>query len=632
MKLFKKIILIFAVALAFLSVSVSVDAKAVGVDFRNRVVKYILDDPFVESPNTFEAVIKIEKNTKGDVGYIFGNTTFSTVSVNYRVDENGHLVVEWDNYQKLVTFESTDLRTGVWEHVGVVRNITNNSFDMYLNGELVEVARVGVGEDVVDFSLPHTIGGDFNSRNYLKIPFQGWIKQVTVYSKVLNADEMYRDYLNPENINYTTREGLMFNGILSLGDVVVEDTSMYRNNAYLASNDYFYDGELFEAFDYTLAILPDIQMATEFAPKMVDTIPGYVNSIAEKQKIEMMITVGDLTNGGNNAADWKKQYSRIANNLNKLTMPYVAIPGNHDYDDECSTSHSLNYFNDAFPVEKAQEWACWGGTYNGSVCNAYYLLTVGGVNYIIFAIDFGPSDEVLQWCCELTEQYSNRRTIVVTHGFLSGDNRMLDGSLESSANRYSFSADRKNGVAINDATHMWDKWLRKYDNIFMVFCGHTISDDIAITQKVGDHGNVVSAFLVNGQGLLENNGLEALVALFNFDEANQRIYINYVSCISEKLYNIQNQFVLDFGDYTPIKSSLYVDKATNVKQDVKLEVLSKVAKEAKLFDEVNVNVVETQTTNFNQIFGYVLMGIVVLGVAIEIARRVYKGGKYAKKN
>ena len=200
-----------------------------------------------------------------------------------------------------------------------------------------------------------------------------------------------------------------------------------------------------------------------------------------------------------------------------------------------------------------------------------------------------------------------------------------------SPNKYSFSTDKKNGVSINDATGIWDKWLRKYDNIFMVFCGHTVNDDILINQMVGDHGNVVSAFMINGQGVLENNGLESLISIFGFDEENQLLYINYVSCISEKLFNTQSQFVIDFSGYTPVTSNLYSSNVSKIRNEkTRLESLRKVVEEAKLFNEVNVNYLESETNSYSPIFGYVLFGFSLILLGFNFVKHVYKGGNYEK--
>ena len=52
-----------------------------------------------------------------------------------------------------------------------------------------------------------------------------------------------------------------------------------------------------------------------------------------------------------------------------------------------------------------------------------------------------------------------------------------------------------------------------------------------------------------------------------FDELNQEININYVSTITEELYNIQNQFTYSFKGNTKILSSLYYDENGELKDE-----------------------------------------------------------------
>ena len=72
----------------------------------------------------------------------------------------------------------------------------------------------------------------------------------------------------------------------------------------------------------------------------------------------------------------------------------------------------------------------------------------------------------------------------------------------------------------------------------------------------------MAAVLVNGQGIINNDGLENLVSLMSFDEESQQVYINYYSTIQNKLYNFQNQFVYSFAGNTSILS----DKVNNSAQ------------------------------------------------------------------
>lgn len=559
MKRIKRLLSCLILVAILLTVPASVatanaSSGSVGVDFTSGILKYDLSKPLADNPNTFEVWLKIDKDVTGEIGTVFSNYCMTpTPEVGYEVNANGNFCVAWNNHEKYVVFDAVDLRTSEWTHVTAVRDASKNSFLLYINGKLAQEKQVGVGADIEEFYNLHTIGGDFLSRQKQKRQFKGAIRQVTIYSDVLIAGEVKRDYGNATKISSSTRSDLILNVYLDASSVIAKDNSAFANDAYLASNDYFYEGDLYDAKDYTIAVVPDIQMITLFYPEMVGTLPDYLLKMEQKQKIEAVFTVGDLTNGKHaKGSSFDKQYKTIRDEFAKLDghMPYMFVPGNHDYDDECASTRDLTYLNKYLTYEKTSQWAEWGGSFStDSIINSYYLLEYAGVKYIVFAMEFGPSDAVLKWACEKTEQYSDRRLIMLTHGNLNPDYRLIE------SHDYGFA--KNEDVSVNSAVQVWEKWLSRYPNVFMTFCGHVIADDITVKEMVGKEGNVVTHFLINAQGIIMNDGLESMVALLNFDEQNQLCYINYVSTIQDKLYNVQNQFVYDFKGNTSIVSSKY---------------------------------------------------------------------------
>ena len=531
-----------------------------GADFRSGLVKYILEDPLSDTPNTFEARIRVEKGAN-TVGNLFSNEVyrdFKQVSLAYYLNEFGNVCVMWNGGEKQVIFDEHDLRTDAWTHIAVVRDRRAGGFSLYLNGELAQTVTCGVGTDIKNFTLEHCIGGDFLSTSDLKAPFNGRISEVTIYSAPLTGGEIRRDYSNPDGITGGTRKNLMFHVRLHLGDVKLTDTSIYCNDAYLGTNDYFYGGEYFPTKDYSLAVLPDLQMLTNHYQTPIHTLPDFLLENADGMKIGALVTVGDLTDGITNGRDWDRQYNKVSKEFAKLdgTMPYIPVPGNHDYDNECKTDHSVTHFDGAFPMSKLSTWETCGGSFSpGSVVNAYYLMEFCGVKYCIFALDFGPSDEVLAWCCDVTERYPDRRIILTTHGFLDGNGDLLRGSATHCPSSYGWSSN--SAITVNDADDIWEKWLKKYPNVFMTFSGHVFGDDIIVREFMGDHGNVVASFLLNAQGLIMNDGLELMLGMFTFDERNMQVSVNFSSTIRNELYNFQNQFVYDFSDNTDILSTVY---------------------------------------------------------------------------
>lgn len=543
---------------AFPANSIKVNAaKSYGVDFSSGVIKYALSDRLYESPNTFEAIIKIDKNAEGEAGNIFSNELKSkTPMLSYSVNSYGNLHVNWNSYEKNFDFDKVDLRTGKYEHIAVVRYTDRGVFALYVNGSLKQEVACGTGSELNKIQKQHAIGGDWFN-NAEKRPFKGFIKQVTLYSSALTAPEVKNDYDFAGDISYKTRSNLMFNVYLALGKTVLKDTSMYRNNAYMATNDLYFEGDLFETQDYTLAVLPDLQMLTNHYQSTLHCSFDYLINNKQSKKIEFAISTGDITDGYTNGRNWERQYPLVASQFERLkaeaNLPYAAIPGNHDYDNECRQDHSVTEFNKVFQPEKYTVWDEWGGSYSpDSIVNAYYLVTMGGVDYIIFALDFGPSDDVLDWCCQITERYPDRRLIVTTHGFLNPDGYFIATGTEAPTD-YGWNGK----TSVNNPDRMWEKWLKKYSNVFMVISGHVFVDDIVQREFVGDNGNVVSCFLINQQSIIMNDGLDGLLGMFTFDEKNMLCYVNYVSSVTDKMYNYQNQFVWDFKDNTSILSKTY---------------------------------------------------------------------------
>lgn len=387
-------------------------AAAHGVDFRSGIIKYILDEPLIEDPNTFESWIKVEEDAEGEIGVIFGNGSVSdTPSVEYAVNAEGQLTVNWNNYERYIVFDKTDVRTGEWTFVSVVRRPSSGSFDCYIDGKPVQTVSGGAGSSNLEFYREPCIGSDFNNQTNINKSFYGRIRQVTLYSDSLNEAEIARDRDNGNAIRFGTRDDLLFNVRLDPTKTVQEDTSLYCNDARLGSNDYYYEDELYPVCDYTLAVIPDMQMITNHYQKALPALFDYLLAEKETRKIAAAITVGDITDGITNGKDWDRQYNAVKKQFTRLDdeIPYIIVPGNHDYDNECKTDHSLGELNKAFPIEKISAFPYWGGSQDpDNVVNSYYLFEFAGVKYLMFSIDFGPSDDTLDWACRITEQYPDR--------------------------------------------------------------------------------------------------------------------------------------------------------------------------------------------------------------------------------
>ena len=243
-----------------------------------------------------------------------------------------------------------------------------------------------------------------------------------------------------------------------------------------------------QSYAYTIAFIPDIQISTRLYYSRLKPIYDFLINNKESMNIQYAISLGDLTDN-NTVEEWDRvneQYNR----LNGI-VPYALIRGNHDiernkgallYDQYFSTPNAY-YYNHV----KSN-----GGFYDDSnTQNTYLLFSVGQVDYLILNLDFGASDDVLTWADKILSQYPEHRVIVVTHGYIQSNGKLLTADASGAPSRYN--------SAWNDADDMWDKLIRKHENIDLVACGHIGVDHIVCTENTGDNGNVVYQMLSDTQ-------------------------------------------------------------------------------------------------------------------------------------
>lgn len=530
--------------------------QTLGADFNGGIYAYRLNNKFFYTPNTIEAYIRLGKRAYGeDGGVIFGNyCKYNEGSVNLEIDSDNHVVLRWNSNELKIIFDEYTLKNDVWTYVSVARDTSNSTFNLYINGRLVQSITSYVGEEPVS-SYSYVIGSDLSNWGDTKNYFHGEIKNITVYKSDLSNEEISKDYAELNEISYKNRENLLFNTTLSLNDRSLIDTSRYSNHAKRITMDYFYKGDLYEANDYSFAVIPDPQLVTNHRRDMIHHLGDYLLNNKEKQKIELAMCVGD---NADCSGQWDQELGAIVSQFDRIEgkIKYTTVPGNHDYTDNCTKTRDLSWYNKYFSPERVKKYSYFGGLYKEDATeNSYYLLSAGGVDYLIMCLEFGPGDAVLNWANEVVEAYPERRVIVTTHGYLDADGEFLSKNKKHSPSRYAW-----NGfVELNDPDEMYEKFIKKHKNMFMVLCGHIPNDDIIYREDVGDYGNVIPSFLIDGQGILTNWGCDLMVSLFNFDELNQEIKINYASTISDELYNEQNQFTYSFKGNTEILSKTYYE-------------------------------------------------------------------------
>ncbi|HTP26801.1 MAG TPA: hypothetical protein VMK12_14255 [Anaeromyxobacteraceae bacterium] len=191
-------------------------------------------------------------------------------------------------------------------------------------------------------------------------------------------------------------------------------------------------------------------------------------------------------------------YSRIAG---KLT--FSAVPGNHDYDAQYSDSRwppttdpakvnmndpnsvgelhigGLTNFRDVFGMAssffKDKRW--YVSSHNGGADSAQ-IFWGGGYAFLHIGLEMDAPADALEWASETIARFPGLPTIVTTHDYLNTDasrtpNPIIDPKLTDPSH--------------NDPQDVWDQFISKNDQIFMVLCGHEHGEAFRVDDNSSGH-------------------------------------------------------------------------------------------------------------------------------------------------
>lgn len=242
---------------------------------------------------------------------------------------------------------------------------------------------------------------------------------------------------------------------------------------------------------FTLAIFPDTQYYAESYGQIYMRMTEWLSANAAALRVPFALHVGDITDD-NTPVQWR--VARDAHSLLDGVVPYVVVPGNHDYAAGGQVAdRSTTLLNEYF---RTADFPNLAGTMEpGRIENAYYEFVVGDAAYLVVALEFAPSDAALAWANEVVAAHPEHRVIVVTHTFLHPSTQPL----ASGSSAATFPLGRNPNTTLNDGEDIWNKFVRRHPNIIFVVNGHIHSDALPYRITFGDHGNRVLQMLANFQ-------------------------------------------------------------------------------------------------------------------------------------
>ncbi len=503
---------------------------------------YRLSDKLHATPLTIEAEIYVDPSITGRAGAVFSNYYGIREDLHFEIHENGIPRFYYSDVSGNVRdlrFNNVDVRTGDWAHIAVTFDFEQRIISFYLNGEIAQIVtcEYDLAPDITRYQF--VLGGDNRSNNGNF--FNGLIRSLSAYSDIRTEKEIAHSAQYGTNLY---ADDLIVSYLLNenSGGKDIHDLS---GNGYIIQQEWLDTNEVELDYSYSFAVVGDTQWLSRYKPEEMEVLYDWLVANKDDKKIAHVFGLGDITDAWN-TADKENEWIRAYRYISKLdgVIPYSLIRGNHD---------ESKYFNKYFANE-AYMSQFDGFMVEGDIRNSYRSFTVGSTDYLFLNLDYGASDEILEWANEIVASYPNHRVIVTTHAYhgydggrLNPDNVSNSGNITPNTD-VDYSVGDNGGRNYNDGKKIWEKFVSRHPNIFLVLSGHTPMEDIFVLQSEGIHGNIVTQMLVDPQWMDPQKGGVGMVCMLYFSEDGTQMEVEWISTETGKYYKEQNQFALDFTD------------------------------------------------------------------------------------
>lgn len=294
-----------------------------------------------------------------------------------------------------------------------------------------------------------------------------------------------------------------------------------------------------DADSFSIILLPDTQNYSEKYPDTYIAQALWIRKQAKQDNIKFAIHLGDIVQTSTKQPEWEN--ADRAMRLLDGVVPYSMAPGNHDMVIKNRDSSLYNKYYS--PARFAgQDW--YGGHMGENNDNNYCFFEASGMKFLILNLEFAPRDQTLEWAASISQKYSDHRVIVATHCYMRPNAR--DTGCATSYN-----------IAGNSGEQIWQKFIRKQPNIFLVVSGHVLG--VGLQTSINDAGGKVLEMLTDYQGL--PNGGDGWLRSLKFVPSENKIHVRTYSPLLDKENEAANQtFSLDYPMTSSVQKSQVNDR------------------------------------------------------------------------
>jgi 3',5'-cyclic AMP phosphodiesterase CpdA len=306
---------------------------------------------------------------------------------------------------------------------------------------------------------------------------------------------------------------------------------------------------------FTVAVLPDTQHYSEKFPETYMAQTQWIAENAKARNIAWVLHLGDITNRSS-VQEWKNA-SAAMKVLDDAKIPYALCPGNHDYSDGGTCKDRKTLLSDYFPASRFQGVPTFGGTYDkepGRMENSYHLMSAGGRDFLVIALEFGPRADVLRWANEIAGKYPKREAILITHVYIYYDDTRYDWKklgAKQTWNPHTYAMAKATNDDVSDGEELWDKLVSKHENFILTLNGHVLGDGLGRVVTKTPAERAVEQVLVNYQ--MRPNGGDGWLRLLEFQADCKTVEVYDYSPVLKKVnLGTQNRFAMTLA---PVKTA-----------------------------------------------------------------------------
>jgi hypothetical protein len=244
------------------------------------------------------------------------------------------------------------------------------------------------------------------------------------------------------------------------------------------------------AQEVKILLMGDTQKTIDQKPDRFLATMDSLLTDSETNDADFVLQMGDIVESDKDNSDRPQQYTTAQTGWRKLDgkIPYVLNLGNND--------KAVEYF-DKFPMSHYQSWPSFISNYNNHR-NVAHHFNAGEVDWLVISVRYNLNEEEMIWAENLIENNSDKKVIFISH------------------------AANENGPEV--------RMCKKYINVVLVLCGHTLSRHKLHT---GNNGNKMGWIKTNQHSI----DRDSYLCLVVFDVKNGIANIRYYSPLYGKYWD-----------------------------------------------------------------------------------------------